>query len=125
MRVTNPRDRISISGLRVFAHHGVLPEERRDGQAFVIDLIAELDLRPAGASDELAKTVHYGELAEAVAAAAQGEPVDLIETLAERVAAVTLGFAGVEHVTVTVHKPNAPIPVDFVDVAVTIERGRQ
>ena len=124
MPVTSQLDRISITGLRVFAHHGVFAEERANGQEFVIDLVVELDLAPAGASDVLGRTVHYGELAEAVAAAAATEPVDLIETLAERIASVALGFAAVERVSVTVHKPNAPIALDFADVAVTIVRNR-
>ncbi len=83
-----PADRILLTGLRVHAHHGVFAEERRDGQPFVIDLEVALDLAPAGGTDELGRTLHYGELAEEVAAAVGRDPVDLIETLAERVAGV-------------------------------------
>jgi dihydroneopterin aldolase len=117
-------DRIVLTGLRATGHHGVFAQERADGQEFVIDVTVHLALRDAAATDELAKTVHYGELAEAVVAAVERDPVDLIETLAERIADVALGFAGVETVDVTVHKPQAPITVPFDDVAVAITRGR-
>ncbi len=117
-------DRITLTGLRAFAHHGVFDHERRDGQEFVIDVVAHLDLRGAAANDELAATVHYGELAEQVVAAVETDPVDLIETVAERVAAVVLAHGAVWQTTVTVHKPQAPITVPFGDVSVTIVRGR-
>lgn len=117
-------DRITLTGLRVRAHHGVFDFERVEGQEFVIDVSVAVDLAAAAASDELDRTVHYGELAEAVVAAVERDPVDLIETVAERVAAVALGFAAVDEVEVTVHKPQAPITVPFGDVAVTIVRGR-
>ena len=116
------RDRIALTGLRVRGSHGVLPAERRDGQDFVVDVVLHLDLAPAAASDDLAQTVHYGELAEQLAAVVAGEPVDLIETLAERLAAVCLRHERVDRVEVTVHKPAAPIPVPFADVAVTVVR---
>ena len=118
-----PTDRILLTGLRVHAHHGVFAEERRDGQPFVIDLEVALDLAPAGGSDELGRTLHYGELAEEVAAAAERDPVDLIETLAERIAGVVLAHPVARWVRVTVHKPDAPIAVPFDDVAVVIERA--
>ena len=117
-------DRITLTGLRVRAHHGVFDFERAEGQEFVIDVSVAVDLAAAAASDELDRTVHYGELAEAVVAAVERDPVDLIETVAERVAVVALGFAAVDEVEVTVHKPQAPITVPFDDVAVTIVRGR-
>lgn len=117
-------DRITLTGLRAFAHHGVFDHERRDGQEFVIDVVAHLDLRGAAANDELAATVHYGELAEQVVAAVETDPVDLIETVAERVAAVVLQHGAVWQTTVTVHKPQAPITVPFADVSVTIVRSR-
>jgi dihydroneopterin aldolase len=120
----NPPDRITLTGLRAFAHHGVFAQERREGQEFVIDVTAHLELAPAGDSDELAKTVNYGELAELVVAAVERDPVDLIETVAERVAAVALGFGAVQLVEVTVHKPQAPLTVPFADVSVTVFRGR-
>jgi dihydroneopterin aldolase len=117
-------DSITLTGLRVHAHHGVFDFEREAGQEFVIDVAVRLDLTPAAHGDDLSSTVHYGELAVAVVDAVRRDPVDLIETVAERVATVTLGFAAVDSVVVTVHKPNAPIEVPFDDVAVTIERHR-
>lgn len=119
-----PRDTITLTGLRAQAHHGVFEHERREGQEFVIDVVARLDMRAAAASDELDRTVHYGVLAEQVVAAVERDPVDLIETVAERVAAVVLGHAPVVETSVTVHKPQAPITVPFDDVSVTIVRGR-
>ena len=117
-------DLISLRGLTVRGHHGVFDFERRDGQDFVIDVDLELDLAPAAASDDVTDTVHYGELAEALAAVVGGEPVNLIETLAERLADVCLADARVAAATVTVHKPSAPIPLTFADVAVTVRRAR-
>ncbi|QCR20154.1 dihydropteroate synthase [Agrococcus sp. SGAir0287] len=117
-------DRIALRGLEVFAHHGVFEHERRDGQRFLVDLDVEVDLVAAARGDDLARTVHYGELAEAVSAAVERDPVDLIETVAERVATVALGFEAVTLARVTIHKPDAPIAVPFGDVAVTIERRR-
>jgi dihydroneopterin aldolase len=117
-------DRITLTGIGVRAHHGVFEFERVEGQDFVIDVVAWLDLAPAARGDELAATVHYGELAEAVAQAVASDPVDLIETVAERVARVALAFPAVDRVRATVHKPDAPIPVPFGDVAVTVERDR-
>jgi dihydroneopterin aldolase len=117
-------DSITITGLTVQANHGVFDFERRDGQPFVIDLTVWLDTTDAAAHDDLAKTLHYGELADAVAAAATGDPVDLIETLAERVAQVALSYPVAQAVRVTVHKPRAPIAVTFADVSITITRRR-
>ena len=117
-------DHITLTGLRASAFHGVLEHERRTGQVFIIDVTIWLDLEAAAASDDLDLTVHYGELAEEVVAAVETEPVDLIETVAERVAGVALAHPPVTRVIVTVHKPSAPITVPFADVAVTIERQR-
>ncbi|WP_198295484.1 dihydroneopterin aldolase [Diaminobutyricimonas sp. LJ205] len=117
-------DSITLTGLVARGHHGVYDFERRDGQDFVIDVTAELDLRTAAASDDLARTVNYGELAEQVVAAAERDPVDLIEALAERIAEVVLAHPAVQSTTVTVHKPQAPLTVPFTDVAVTISRSR-
>lgn len=122
--VAETRDRITLTGLRVRAHHGVFEFERVEGQEFVIDVSVAVDLGAAASADDLARTVHYGELAEAVVAAVERDPVDLIETVAERVAVVALGFAAVDEVAVTVHKPEAPITVPFADVSVSIVRGR-
>jgi len=117
-------DRISLTGLRVRGHHGVYEHERRDGQDFVVDVVLELPTDTAAGSDDVADTVHYGELAERVAAVVGGEPVNLLETLAARLAQVCLADPRVAAATVTVHKPQAPIPLAFDDVAVTIRRDR-
>jgi dihydropteroate synthase len=121
---TGASDRITLTGLEVFAHHGYFAFEREQGQRFVIDAEVDVDLRAAAAGDELAQTVNYAELAGAILEAAANDPVDLIETLAERVARVALGFAAVQRARITVHKPDAPIDATFGDVSVTIERGR-
>lgn len=117
-------DEITLTGLRVFGHHGVYDEERRVGQDFVVDVTLRLDTRPAAATDDVADTVHYGELAEQIAAIVGGEPVDLLETLAARIADQVLTAERIDTVRVTVHKPFAPIPLSFTDVTVTIERAR-
>ncbi|WJL97091.1 dihydroneopterin aldolase [Microbacterium sp. ET2] len=117
-------DTITLTGLRVFGYHGVYDDERRDGQDFVIDLALTLDTRPAASSDDVSDTVHYGELAEEVAAIVAGDPVNLLETLAHRIARAVLGRPLVSAVRVTVHKPQAPIPLTFADVSVTITRVR-
>lgn len=118
-------DRIVLSGLRAFGRHGVYDFERAAGQEFVVDVTLELDLGPATRSDDVRDTVHYGELAERLVAIVSGEPVNLIETLAERLATACLADGRVDGVTVTVHKPQAPIPHEFADVAVTIHRRRR
>ncbi|MGI8760986.1 MAG: dihydroneopterin aldolase [Jatrophihabitantaceae bacterium] len=115
-------DQIALRGLRVRGHHGVLDAERRDGQDFVVDAVLELDTRAAALSDALPDTVDYGALAHALAGVVAGEPVNLLETLAQRLADVCLADARVRAATVSVHKPRAPIPLAFEDVAVTIRR---
>jgi dihydroneopterin aldolase len=117
-------DRIGLRGLSVRGRHGVLAHEREGGQVFVVDLVLGLDTAPAAAADDVTLTVHYGVLAEQVAAVVAGEPVDLIETLAQRIADTCLGHERVQEVEVTVHKPQAPITVPFDDVTVTITRRR-
>ncbi|MBX3087867.1 MAG: dihydroneopterin aldolase [Cryobacterium sp.] len=117
-------DLLRLNGLRGIGHHGVFDHERRDGQEFVVDLEVETDLRAAAGSDDLGKTLHYGILAEQVVAAIERDPVDLIETLAERIADLVLEFPTAQAVTVTVHKPSAPITVPFADVSVVIRRER-
>ena len=117
-------DKIELRGLRVRGHHGVYDFERAEGQDFVIDVALELDLAVAAGSDDVADTVHYGELAGRLATVVAGEPVNLIETLADRLVAVCLRDTRVGAATVTVHKPQAPIPHEFADVAVTLRRSR-
>ena len=119
-----PLDRISLLGLRVFGRHGVLQHERREGQEFLVDTVLWLDTRPAAASDNLALTVGYAPLARRLTEIVSGEPVALIETLAERLAEACLADERVCQAEVTVHKPNAPIGLPFSDVAVTVVRSR-
>ena len=120
----NPLDEIRLTGLRAIGHHGVMQHERALGQLFVIDVALVVSLAEAGRTDDLTTTVHYGELAEAIVGAVQRDPVDLIETVAHRIADVVLADARISSVTVTVHKPNAPITVPFDDVSVTIRRAQ-
>ncbi|PZE26086.1 MULTISPECIES: dihydroneopterin aldolase [unclassified Curtobacterium] len=117
-------DVIRLTGVRARGHHGVFDHERADGQDFVVDVAVEVDARAAAGPDDLDRTVHYGVLAEQVVAAVESDPVDLIETLAERIAAVVLGHPAALATEVTVHKPQAPITVPFADVSITIRRDR-
>jgi dihydroneopterin aldolase len=117
-------DRIELRGLRVRGRHGVFDHERRDGQDFLVDITVSMDLAPAAASDDLADTLHYGELAERVAAIVGGEPVNLIEAVAGRIADDVLTDPRVSAVEVVLHKPQAPIPLEFADVAVVVQRSR-
>ena len=116
-------DQLTLTGLKGFGHHGVYEDERRDGQPFIVDVTVHLDLAKAAAGDALAETIHYGELAEDIVQAIERDPVDLIETLAERIASLVLARRAAVAVDVTVHKPRAPIPVPFDDVSVRIHRS--
>ncbi|WP_459258621.1 dihydroneopterin aldolase [Arthrobacter sp. TMN-50] len=118
------QDTITITGITAVGFHGVFDSERRDGQPFVVDVVLHLDLRIAGETDELTATAHYGDVAEQVVEAVTGEPLNLVEALAERIAARLLASFPAEAVQITVHKPRAPIPVPFGDVAVSIVRSR-
>ncbi|WGX96220.1 dihydroneopterin aldolase [Nocardioides sp. L-11A] len=118
-------DELSILGIECFAHHGVFDHERRDGQVFMIDLTLAVDTAPAAASDDLRDTVDYGSLVDQVVAVVTRDPVDLIETLAQRIADTCLLDPRVEWVRVTVHKPDAPIQATFADVQLTITRRRE
>jgi len=118
-------DRISLLGLRAFGRHGVLDHERRDGQEFVVDAVLWVDTRQAAATDDLSLTIDYGTVAGQLAAVVSGEPVALIETLADRLAATCLsGNEAVREVEITVHKPHAPLVQSVRDVTVTIRRSR-
>ena len=117
-------DQIVVTGIRGTGFHGVFEHERREGQEFIVDVCLDVDTAAAAGSDDLGDTVHYGDVAVAVHALIVGEPVDLVETLAERIAAACLAFDGVDRVAVTVHKPHAPIPVPFDDVQLRIVRER-
>lgn len=117
-------DRIRLTGIEAFGYHGVLAGEQEEGQLFSVDVELELDLAAAAESDDIADTVDYGQLAERVHAVVEGERWNLIERLAFRVAGVALEDERVDAVTVTVHKPQAPIRVPFRDVSVTLQRRR-
>lgn len=115
-------DAVELRGLAARGHHGVLPAERELGQVFVVDVVLHLDTRPAAATDDLAAAVSYAEVAQAVHAVVTGEPVDLLETLAARVAGAVLADLRVRAVDVAVHKPHAPVAVPFADVVVRTSR---
>ncbi len=117
-------DELSVTGIECFAHHGVFDFERREGQVFVVDLVLGIDTRPAAASDDLVDTVNYGTLVADVKAAVERDPVDLIETVAQRITDVCLLDTRVEWARVTLHKPDAPIDATYSDVALTITRTR-
>lgn len=118
-------DRIRLAGIRATGFHGVLDHERRDGQEFTVDVVLRLDTRAAAATDDLSQTVDYSAVAAQVYALIVGEPVDLIETLAEQIAAAVLGHDRVAAVEVVVHKPHAPVGVVLSDVTVEIARTRE
>ena len=115
-------DRIGVTGIAARGFHGVFEHEKRDGQTFIVDVILGVDTRAAAETDDLAYTVNYGAVAAAVVEIIEGEPFDLIETLAQRIADACLALAGVLAVEVIVHKPEAPVGVTFGDVTVSIVR---
>jgi dihydroneopterin aldolase len=123
--VADDLDRICLSGLRTYGHHGVLPFERERGQIFVIDAVVWLDTSSAAATDDLARTVDYGSLASRLAEIVAGEPVALLETLAQRLVTACFADNVVQHAEITVHKPQAPVALPVRDVSVTIRRSRQ
>ncbi len=117
-------DRIELRGLRAHARHGVYAIERERGQVFRVDAVLELDTAPAAATDDLTRTVNYAELSQRLHALLVGEPVDLLETLAQRLADRCLEYPVVDAVEITVHKPDADLGVPAVDVTVAIRRER-
>jgi dihydroneopterin aldolase len=118
-------DRITLRGISAVGHHGVFDFERQQGQRFVVDVSCTLDLAEAATTDDLASTIDYGALAESVVDDIEGVPLNLIEALAERIAQTCLRHGAVAEVEVTVHKPQAPMPVPVADVAVTLTRSKQ
>lgn len=120
-----PDDVVAVRGLRGRGRHGWFAFEQEDGQEFVVDVELSLDTRAAAASDDLADTVDYGALGADVVEIIEGEPVRLVETLADRIAARCLSDQRVRSVRVTVHKPQAPLTVPFEDVTVTVVRERR
>jgi dihydroneopterin aldolase len=115
-------DRIALTGVRAHAHHGVYAFERERGQTFSVDAVLEVDMRAAAAGDDLEKTVNYADLAQKLHAVLTGEPVNLLETLAQQLAEVCLADPLVDAVEITVHKPQAELGVPFDDVTVSIRR---
>lgn len=116
-------DRITLTGIRAFGHHGVLEHERALGQPFSADVTLTVDLSAAGSSDRLADTIDYGRVAAAVAAEITGPALDTIEALAHRIADTCLADERCVSVEVTVHKPMAPVPVVLDDISVSITRS--
>lgn len=119
-------DRIQLTGLKVYAHHGVIEHETKHGQAFTIDITCWLDFADAAAGDDLTKTINYAELAQLAFDIAGGTPRQLIETVATEIAETAIARYGQLHsIEVTLHKPHAPIPLVFDDVAVVARRSRK
>jgi len=117
-------DRITLTGVTAVGYHGVFDFERRDGQPFVVDAVLHTDFTKAAETDDLQYTAHYGEVAELITKHIEGEPLNLIEALAVRIAEGILTNYAVAAVDVTVHKPKAPIEVPFGDVTVSVHRER-
>ena len=122
--LTNSLDRISLRGISAWGYHGVFDYERAQGQRFVVDVVCSVDLSKAATTDDLSTTVDYGELAVNIAADIGGQPLNLIEALADRIATTCLQQEPIRAVEVTVHKPDAPIPAEVADVAVTLKRSK-
>lgn len=118
-------DRITLTGLRNVGYHGVLDSEKQEGQPFIVDVVLYLNLAPAAQTDDVAHTVNYAEVAELVRDIVTGTAVDLIETLAEKIAQAILSHFPVIAVEITVNKPQAPIEVPFSNVSVTIMREKK
>lgn len=116
-------DQIRVNGIKAFGYHGVLPHEATDGQEFTVDLLVTLDLRAASLSDDLNDTINYADLAKIAHQNIVGDRVQLIERLAGRIAEeISSSYSQITSVSVTVHKPHAPVTVDFEDISVTITR---
>ncbi|WP_407320535.1 2-amino-4-hydroxy-6-hydroxymethyldihydropteridine diphosphokinase [Isoptericola halotolerans] len=120
-----PLDQIRLSGVTATGHHGVLAQERAEGQVFRADVVLHLDTQPAAGSDDLAATVSYADVAEDVHDVLAGPPADLVETVAERIAAAVLAYSAVHAVDVRVHKPQAPVAVPFDDIEIVVRRDRE
>ena len=119
-------DQIHIKGLRVFAFHGVNPEEKRVGQHFELDITLYVSVKRPGVSDKLSDTVNYSKAAKTAARVMMEERYDLIERAATRVAEqLLLDFSTVEQVRVCLKKPEAPVKLDFDYMAVEIMRTRE
>lgn len=119
-------DAILLEGLRFFGYHGLFPEERTLGQRFLVDVTAELDLRDAGAHDEIEETVNYASIYATVRSVVEGEPLMLIEAVADRSArAVLEAYPAINAVEITVRKPAVTIRGAHLDtIGVRIRRVR-
>jgi dihydroneopterin aldolase len=118
-------DRIELKGIEAFGYHGFFPEERKNGQVFYADILAELDLESASNSDDLNDTVDYGAIVDLVTEDIESEPCQLIEHLGGRIAdRILFEFHKINRIAVTIHKPSAPVNGNVLDIAVTIERIR-
>ena len=117
-------DKISIVGITGFGYHGVLESERKNGQEFLVDVVLYCDLSEAGKSDDLSKTINYADVAALIHKRIIGEPVHLLERLAELIAEDIFQIFDIKELEVTVHKPQAPISLSFTDVSVSIKRNR-
>ena len=118
-------DQILITGIHGFGFHGLFEHERSDGQDFYVDLALEVDLEAASRTDSIQDTVNYGEITDLVVAQITSNPVSLIEKLAGRIAEQILNsYMKVNSVTITVHKPQAPVAASIKDIAVQITRTR-
>ena len=116
-------DQIRVTGIKAFGYHGVLPHEATEGQEFIVDLLITLDLRAVSLSDDLNESINYADLAQIAHDNIVGERVQLIERLAGRIAEeISSAYSQITSVSVTVHKPHAPVTVDFEDISVTITR---
>lgn len=116
-------DQIRVTGIKAFGYHGVLPHEATEGQDFIVDLLVTVDLRAVSLSDDLTQTINYADLAQIAHENIVGERVQLIERLAGRIAEeISSAYSQITSVSVTVHKPHAPVAVDFEDISVTITR---
>jgi dihydroneopterin aldolase len=118
-------DRIIITGISAIGYHGVYPDERKNGQLFIVDAILNLDLSVPGSNDHLINTVDYSKVSQLIQNLIIGEPYSLIESLAETISEQILNsYSLVRNVIITVHKPNADVGVTVSDIAVEIERSR-
>jgi len=119
-------DKMIISRMEYYGRHGVFEEERRLGQRFYVGLELEMDLSAAGLTDDLTQAVNYAEVHETVKGVVEGESVQLIEALAERIASAVLRtYTRVDAATVRVTKPHPPFDIHFEGVTVEIRRSRK
>ena len=125
MEFTTMMDKINIKNLEVFANHGVLPEETEFGQKFLISAALFTDLRNAGKTDDLTKTIDYSKICCAIKAFVEGTTFRLIETVAERMAEKLLNeYPNIQRIWLEIKKPSAPIGIPLETVSVEIERSQ-